>query len=383
MTGGTESSDFPTTTGAFDTTYNDGAYAPADAFVSKLNGVLTTLLASTYLGGSDVDSSYSIAISSVGKIYVTGKTWSSDFPTTISAYDTSKSGAYDAFVSKFDNNLSASITPTPTPTQTPTPTVTKTPTPTLTPTPTATPTATTTVTPTTTKTPTPTPTVTPTATTTSTPTPTLTATPTPTETPTPCIGNIAGVVTDAVTGDPIAGATVAYGVGTSRQNFTLIDSTTTNAQGAYTFQGVECGSYAVAADATGYIRSTDNTVAPVTVVEGQTTEADLSLTPTAPPPTCDTATAIFAPASATVTKGDSTEVTVTVTGADGCKVVNDKVKATSKDTSIATVSPSRAMTDANGQATFTITGNARGLAKVKFRESMANLKTKTTVNVTK
>jgi hypothetical protein len=75
-------------------------------------------------------------------------------------------------------------------------------------------------------------------------------------------------------------------------------------------------------------------------------------------------------------------VTVTATGADGCKVVNDKVKATSNNTSIATVSPSKAITDTNGQATFTITGNAKGTAKVKFRESTANLKAKTTVTVT-
>ncbi|HHT9128031.1 MAG TPA: hypothetical protein ACFYEE_04630 [Candidatus Wujingus californicus] len=40
-------------------------------------------------------------------------------------------------------------------------------------------------------------------------------------------------------------------------------------------------------------------------------------------------------------------------------------------------------TDANGQATFTITGNKKGSAKVTFKETSANLKTKTTVNVTK
>jgi hypothetical protein len=53
------------------------------------------------------------------------------------------------------------------------------------------------------------------------------------------------------------------------------------------------------------------------------------------------------------------------------------------DSSIATVSPSKAKTDANGQATFTITGNKNGSAKVKFTEKTATLKTKTTVDVTK
>jgi hypothetical protein len=64
-------------------------------------------------------------------------------------------------------------------------------------------------------------------------------------------------------------------------------------------------------------------------------------------------------------------------------VVGDTVKATSNNTGIATVSPSKAKTDASGQATFTITGNKKGSAKVTFKEKTANLKTKTTVTVTK
>jgi hypothetical protein len=97
---------------------------------------------------------------------------------------------------------------------------------------------------------------------------------------------------------------------------------------------------------------------------------------------CDVAKAITSsPSAVTVLKGTSTEITLTVTGANGCAVVGDKVKATSNNTSIATVSPSKATTDANGQVKFTITGNARGSAKVKFREYTANLKTKVNVEV--
>ena len=197
-------------------------------------------------------------------------------------------------------------------------------------------------------------------------------------TPTPCVGNISGQVTDAVTGDAIAGATVALTIPTSPPDMgDIIAITTTNAQGTYAFQDVDCGSYAVTADATGYEYAM---TAPVTVVADQTTQADYSLTPIA---SCDIATAISVPASVTVTKGASTEVIVTVTGEDGCAVVGDKVKATSNNTSIATVSPSKVTTDANGQATFTITGNAKGSAKVTFKERTADLKTKTTVDVTK
>ena len=100
--GRTNSSTFPTTVGAYDTSY--GGYG--DAFVSKLNGELTNLLASSYLGGSSSDYGYSIAIDTSGNIYVSGYTESSDFPITSGTYQTSYKTYPEAFVSKFDNNLS-------------------------------------------------------------------------------------------------------------------------------------------------------------------------------------------------------------------------------------------------------------------------------------
>lgn len=101
VTGRTLSSNFPTTPGAYDTSFDDG-----DAFVSKLNWNLTHLLASTYLGGTDNDYGASIAIDSERNIYVSGETWSSDFPTSIDAYDTSFNGGFgDVFISKLDRDL--------------------------------------------------------------------------------------------------------------------------------------------------------------------------------------------------------------------------------------------------------------------------------------
>lgn len=107
MAGSTGSSDFPTTHGAYDTAYNGGDW---DAFVSKFDAGLTSLLASTFLGGMRYDFAYSIAIDSSGNVYVAGLTYSLDFPTTAGAYDTAYNpgGPYggDAFLSKLDSYLS-------------------------------------------------------------------------------------------------------------------------------------------------------------------------------------------------------------------------------------------------------------------------------------
>jgi hypothetical protein len=93
VTGWTWSSDFPTTPGSFDTSSNNG-----DVFVVKLNAGGTGLAYATFLGGSGDDHGYAIAVDGVGSAYVTGGTWSSDFPTTPGAFDTSYHGAYDTFM---------------------------------------------------------------------------------------------------------------------------------------------------------------------------------------------------------------------------------------------------------------------------------------------
>ena len=108
VVGYTYSSDFSTTTGAYDTSYNSGN----DAFVSKFNGSLTGLLASTYLGGSNGDEANALVIDSSGNIYIAGFTDSSEFPTTASAYDTSRGGATDAFISEFNGALTSLLAST-------------------------------------------------------------------------------------------------------------------------------------------------------------------------------------------------------------------------------------------------------------------------------
>ena len=99
VTGFTASSNFPTTTGAFQTAYGGGS---SDAFVTKLNATGTGLVYSTYLGGSGGDAGTGIAVDSSGNAYVTGNTNSSNFPATTGAFQATFGGYNDAFVTKLN-----------------------------------------------------------------------------------------------------------------------------------------------------------------------------------------------------------------------------------------------------------------------------------------
>jgi len=96
VTGDTGSADFPTTPGAFDTSFGGAT----DAFVAKLAANGASRAYSSYLGGGDLDQGSGIAVDAVGSAYVTGATFSADFPTTAGAFDTSLGGINDAFVTK-------------------------------------------------------------------------------------------------------------------------------------------------------------------------------------------------------------------------------------------------------------------------------------------
>ncbi len=73
----------------------------ADAFVMKINASGSTLLYSSYLGGDLTDGADSIAIDAAGNAYVTGRTGSSNFPTTTGAFE---SPFREKFVSKIATN---------------------------------------------------------------------------------------------------------------------------------------------------------------------------------------------------------------------------------------------------------------------------------------
>src|SRR5439155_12142857 len=68
VTGDTESTDFPTTSNAYQPTFN--TLGGIDAFVTKLNASGSALVYSTYLGGADYGRG--IAVDSSGNAYVTG-----------------------------------------------------------------------------------------------------------------------------------------------------------------------------------------------------------------------------------------------------------------------------------------------------------------------
>ncbi len=103
VTGETRSIDFPTVN-AYDDT-GDGSTSYPDVFVFKLNSAGNDLVYSTYVSGSINDYSYGIAIDGSGNVYVTGSTYSTDFP-TVSAYDDTGDGSTsyrDAFVFKLNS----------------------------------------------------------------------------------------------------------------------------------------------------------------------------------------------------------------------------------------------------------------------------------------
>jgi beta-propeller repeat-containing protein len=100
VVGTTDSTNFPTTPGAFQTSL--GGHFVRNAFVSKLNPTGSALVYSTYLGGTGTDEGFDIALDGTGHAYVTGLASSTDFPITPGAFQTTKDGSDDVFISKLN-----------------------------------------------------------------------------------------------------------------------------------------------------------------------------------------------------------------------------------------------------------------------------------------
>lgn len=107
VTGRTASTNFPTTNPL--QAANAGGY---DVLVAKINASGSTLVYSTYLGGSGNEWGSGIAVDSLGDAYVTGYTTSTNFPTTPGAFQTicgNPSFCYNVFVTEFNPTGSALV----------------------------------------------------------------------------------------------------------------------------------------------------------------------------------------------------------------------------------------------------------------------------------
>jgi hypothetical protein len=102
VAGTTTSGDFPTTPGAHRTTIvSSGMFGDGDAFVLRLNRAGSALAFSTLLGGNtNSEEPTDLALDAAGDVFVSGYTFSSDFPVTPGALQGQQRGFTEGFVVK-------------------------------------------------------------------------------------------------------------------------------------------------------------------------------------------------------------------------------------------------------------------------------------------
>ncbi len=131
--GATGSSDFPVTSGAYDITFNGGSFLSftsngteyangTDLYVAKFNSTGTSLIASSFVGGTQNDGANSsgtlaynygdyyrgeIQVDNTGNVYIASCTYSTDFPTITGCPQPNAGGGMDGVVFKMNANLSA------------------------------------------------------------------------------------------------------------------------------------------------------------------------------------------------------------------------------------------------------------------------------------
>ena len=103
ITGTTMSPDYPTTSNAFDVSYNGSGISSGDVFVTKLSASGNSLIYSTFIGGSNADRGCDIILDEYYCAYVTGFTYSQVFPLQSPLFYV-LNGSSDAFISKVSAN---------------------------------------------------------------------------------------------------------------------------------------------------------------------------------------------------------------------------------------------------------------------------------------
>src|SRR5579872_2479161 len=95
--GRTSSGDFPTSNA-----FQNSNFGSVNAFVLRLDSTGSSLIFSTYIGGSLDDRGFAVALDNQGSVYLAGAESSVDFPTNDGAFQTRNRGGLDCFVAKFD-----------------------------------------------------------------------------------------------------------------------------------------------------------------------------------------------------------------------------------------------------------------------------------------
>ena len=102
---GSMSKDFPVTPGVYDTSYNGNG----DIVICKMNPTGSTLLKSTYIGGSYDEHPSSIIIDNQGNVNISGSSSSSNYPVTSGCYNSYNNGSNDIVLSKLNANFNSFI----------------------------------------------------------------------------------------------------------------------------------------------------------------------------------------------------------------------------------------------------------------------------------
>jgi len=108
IAGETSSPDFPVTKNAYDKTFNGGSI---DIFVTKFDSNLEEIVASTFIGGKEGDAPLGMYVDDK-YVYISGLTWSWDFPTKDKSFDKTFGGIIDGIVVKLNKDLSELIAST-------------------------------------------------------------------------------------------------------------------------------------------------------------------------------------------------------------------------------------------------------------------------------